>query len=75
MVHWFNNFFCQKILNIHDGFPFSTSSQDVPLVEAAVYKSTMDTISIRATDTVAKWLVKERQDVLIIPITKLVNTS
>jgi len=39
------------------------------------YKSTMDTISIRATDTVAKWLVKECQDVLIIPITKLVNTS
>jgi len=33
MAHCFNNFFCQNILNIHDGFPSSTSPQEMSLVE------------------------------------------
>ena len=33
MAHCFNNFFCQKTLNIHSGSPSSTLSQGEPLVE------------------------------------------
>ena len=33
MAHCFNNFFCQKILNIHSGLQSSTLSQGKPLVE------------------------------------------
>ena len=43
MVHCFNNFFCQKILNIHSGFQSSTLSQGNPLVEEFCM-SMMDTI-------------------------------
>ena len=32
-THWFNNFFCQKLLSIHAGFSSSTLSQGMPLVE------------------------------------------
>ena len=35
MVHCFSNFTCQMIVNIHDGHPFSTISQGVPLVEVS----------------------------------------
>ena len=30
---YYNNFFCQKIINIYDGFPSSTLLQDIRLVE------------------------------------------
>jgi len=33
MAHCFNNLFCQKIKKRHDGFPFMTLSQGMPLVE------------------------------------------
>ena len=43
MAHCLNNFFCQNILNIHNGFPASTLSQDVALVEEFCM-SMMDTL-------------------------------
>ena len=33
MAYCFNNYICQKILNIHDGFSSSTLSRDVPLIQ------------------------------------------
>ena len=89
MAHCFNNFFCQKILNIHSGFHSSTLSQ--PLVEES-WISMMDTFEpfrendIRqllkrssnnffAVDPMATSLVKDCLDVLINPITNIVNKS
>ena len=33
IAHCFNNLFSENIFNIHDGFPSSTLSQGMPLVE------------------------------------------
>ena len=91
MAHCFNNFFCQKILNIHSGFQSSTLSQGKPLVEESCI-SMMDTFEpftetdIRqllkkssnafcAVDPMPTWLVKDCLDVLINPITNIVNKS
>ena len=87
MAHCFNNFFCQKILNIHRGFHSSTLSQDKPLVEESCI-AMMDTFepftetdirqllkkSSNAFCAVAPrptWLVKHCLDVLISPITNI----
>jgi len=89
MAHCFNNFFCQKILNIHSGFQSSTLSQGKPLVEESCI-SMMDTFEpfsetdIRqllkrssnafcAVDHIPTCPVKDCLDVLISPITNKVN--
>jgi len=91
MAHCFNNFFCQKILNIHSGFQSSTLSQGKTLVEESCI-SVMDTFEpftetdIRqllkkssnafcAVDPMPTWLVKDCLYVLINPITNIVNKS
>ena len=74
MAHCFNNF-CQKILNIHGGFPSSSLSHGMPLVEESwmsmrdTFKSLTET-DIRqllkrssnafcAVDPMPTWLVKD----------------
>jgi len=43
MAHYLNEFFCQKKLSIYDGFPSSTLSQGMLLVEAS-YLTMVDTL-------------------------------
>jgi len=89
MAHCLNNFFCQNILNIHNGFHCSTLSQDKPLVEESCM-SMMDTIEpftgtdirqllkrssndLCAAYPMPTWLMEDCLDVLISPITNIVN--
>jgi len=90
MAHCCNNF-CQKILNIQNGFHSSTWSLGNPPEEDSCI-SMMDTFEpftktdIRqllnkssnvffAVDLMLTWLVKDCLDVLISPITNIVNES
>jgi len=89
MAHCFNNFFCQNILNIHSGFHSSTLSQGKPLVEEScisvmdTFEPFTETdirhllkkssIAFCAVDRMPTWLVKDCLDVLINPITNIVN--
>jgi len=91
MTHYFNNNFCQKVLNINSGFHSSTLSQDKPLVEESCM-SMMDTFdpfteidigqllkrssnAFCAIDPMPTWRMKDYLDVLMSPITNIVNKS
>ena len=89
MAHCFNNLFCQQILNLHSGLQSSPLSQ--PLVEESCISmmDTFEPFAetdIRqllkrssnafcAVDPMPKWFVKDCPDVLINPITNIVNKS
>ena len=91
MAHCFNNFFYQTILNIHSGFHFRNLSHGKPLVEESCISmmDTFDPFTetdIRqllkrtsnafcAVDPMPTWLVKDCLNVLINPITNIVNKS
>jgi len=91
MAYYFNNLFCQNVLNIHSGFPSSTISQGKPLIEES-WMSMMDTFepfseidisqllkrstnAFCAVDPMPTWPMKDCLDVLIHPITNIVNKS
>jgi len=87
---FFNNF-CQKILNVHDEFPSITLSQGIPLVEESCMSmidrgKALTGTNIRqllkrlsnafcADNPLPTWLMKGSQDVLISPITKILNKT
>jgi len=74
MAHCFNNFFCQKILNIHSGFLSSTLSQGKPLVEESCI-SMMDTFEPFTETDIRKLLKSSNAFCAVDPITNIVNKS
>jgi len=91
MAHCFNNFFCQNILNIHSGFHSSTLLPGKLLVEEScismmdTFEPFTETNTRQllkrssnafcAVNAMPKWLVKDYLNVLISPITNIVNKS
>ena len=91
MAHYCNSFYCQKTLNVHDGFPSSLLLQGKPLVEESCMsmKDTFEpftetditqlvkrpTNAFCAVDPMPTWLVKVCLDVLINAIRNIVNKS
>jgi hypothetical protein len=86
-----NKFFNKKILNIHNGFdltnrPLGMESGEVPCTSVLEAFSPLTENGVReligrtgnafsAFESVLTWFVKEYQDILIKPMTKLVHMS
>jgi hypothetical protein len=91
MAQDFNKFSSKKILNIHNGFdstdrPLAMEWGEVPSTSVLEAFSTLTENEIGelvgrtsnafcAFDRVPTWFVKECQDILIKPMTKIVNMS
>ena len=89
MAEEFNTFFHQKIQKIRDGFPPTNLAHAIPSDPCHSSLSTFDALSqsdikkllnkssnaFCDLDPMPTWLVKECQDILILPITKIINDS
>ena len=91
MAQDFNNFFHEKIMTIHNRFPFTSPSTDISSDEesSTSIMDTFDPLSVTEikqllkrssdafweADPMPTWFVKECQDILICLIAKILNTS
>ena len=91
MDNCFNNFFCQKILNIHDDLTSITLTHGMPLVEKScmpiihTFEHIAETdirqllkrsfIDLCAVDSMPTWIMKDYLEVLINSITNIIKKS